>query len=90
MIKLNAVDRRRERKGFLKPAIRYLHLMIRHAGNARPVLSTPSNIQLVALDFDLDILCRDPRKLDLNDPAVVGLINVGGRQPKLPRGLHVL
>ena len=90
MIKLNAVDRRRERKRLLKPAIRYLHLVIRHAGHARPVLSTPGDIQLVALNFYLDVLSGNARKLDLYDPAGVGLINISGREPKRSRRLHVL
>jgi hypothetical protein len=46
-------------------------------------------VEHVSLDIDLDVLDRHARQLDLYDPTVGRLIDVGRRVPELP-GLELL
>src|SRR5687767_9879489 len=79
------LDRRWKLQRFLEPAIRDLHLVIRHSDRARSVFSATDDVKNIPLYVDLDVLDRHPRELDLYDPAVGGLINVGCGVPELPR-----
>ncbi len=72
-----------ETESFFKTAVRYLHLLIRHASGTRAILPAAGDVQSVVLNFDLDLLGADAREFDLDDPAVRSLIDIGRRIPKL-------
>ena len=85
MLYRRAFYRRRKPQRLFKIAVSDLHLLIRDSADARTVLATAGNGQSVALNIDLDLLSRNARQLNLNDPTIGRLINVRRRVPKLTR-----
>src|SRR5262245_43254925 len=90
MLDPRAFDRTRKAQGFLKAAVGYFHLVIRHADGTDPVASRTSEIKDAAFDHYLDVLGGNTRQLDLYYPAFGRAVNIRGRVPQLARRLGVL
>jgi hypothetical protein len=78
------LDRARELNHFFKPAVSDLELVMRDPFSANTVAAQSADAQDPAVKRDLNISGPNPSKINFHDPAIVGAIHIGRRDPQTP------